>query len=375
MITSNATKLQDSHIAPFYVNRGRVNQARYAAAEFEAALKAKPLPDKCVVLDSTVQRVFRMRKGILTASRLINARLKTYIDPKGKRRKWVPVMVTLTYADSCEWAPDHISKYIHTVSEWGRRRGYKLPYVWVMELTKKGRAHYHVIFWIPVHLFIPKADVQGWWVHGSSNTVRARNPYGYLSKYASKALVHDDEGKRVEFPRGARIHGIGGVTADEAAIIAWWKLPKDLRRGDEGSCKWRRHKGGGWVCIEGDARGEIYVCNWGLSAINVKAKQVRLVEKSSREDWDAGATFGRDWASLVAATASANYAAGQAAGAAAVASIQTYRRSWIWQGGGPGFVHPTDVPMSEGLFPGDQQGLDRFVQLVFSTPDASQGQP
>lgn len=234
-----------------------------------------------VVLDSASQRVFRMRKGILTASRLINARLANNIDDKGRLVSWVPLMVTLTYKQGVNWSPDHVTNYLRTVRKWGIRRGFSFPYCWVMELQKNGTPHYHCIIWIPRKLKLPKSDIQGWWPHGSTNTVRANNPYGYLSKYASKAQgpKSTEGGYCHQFPRGARIHGIGGLTDKEAAIIAWWKLPKALRLGSEGSHIWRRASGGGWRCIEGDALGQFYDSGWGLSSINTEKKRVRLCEK------------------------------------------------------------------------------------------------
>jgi hypothetical protein len=255
-------------------------QARYTTAFAEKGL----LLDNAVIIDSTVQRIYRMRKGILTSSRLINQRLsKSSI-------RWVPVMVTLTYAPEVEWEARHITQFIKCVTMWGKRAGYKLPYAWVMELQKKGKPHYHCIIWIPRRLRLPKADTIGWWTHGTTNTVRANNPYGYLSKYVSKAMVKSEIEQSVKvtgkkeivptFPKGARIHGIGGLEKYEANIIAWWKLPKMLRLGDEGSHVWRRRLGGGWVCIAGESKGLVVESEWGLSAINVVNKRVRLVRKA-----------------------------------------------------------------------------------------------
>jgi len=283
MIVPNATELQAKKAA-IHIAASRQRQAEFTAAKFGVLPK-----DSSVVLATDLQRVFRMRKGILTASRLINARLADYRNAKGRQVHWVPVMVTLTYADNVAWQSEHISAYINCVQKWGMRQGYKFPYAWVMELTKKGKPHYHCIIWIPRRLQLPKADKRGWWPCGMTNTVRATNPYGYLSKYASKAHVVEEviidpaTGKEIikkhTFPKGARIHGIGGITGREAAIIAWWKLPKVLRLGDEGSHKWRRRLGGGWHCISGEAQGEIYESEWGLCGINAHDKRVRLVPK------------------------------------------------------------------------------------------------
>lgn len=212
-------------------------------------------------------RVFRMKKGVMTASRLINDRLKA------ASVRWVPVMVTLTYADADAWRPNHITQFINRVQMYAKRRGYTFPNVWVMELQKRGAPHYHVLFWIPARFRIPRADRQGWWSFGSTNTVRVRNAVGYVAKYASKF-----ESKDSAFPHGARIHGIGGIGELEKRIIAWWKLPKALRTGEEGSCAWRRAVGGGWVNVD---TGALIESEWGISA--VADKMVRLVKKPQQQ--------------------------------------------------------------------------------------------
>ena len=55
-------------------------------------------------------------------------------------------MVTLTYRDDVDWSPRQVSNYLKCVREWARRKGIFIHYVWVLELTKRGRPHYHVLF-------------------------------------------------------------------------------------------------------------------------------------------------------------------------------------------------------------------------------------
>jgi len=190
--------------------------------------------DSCV-LDTHLMRVFRLKKSVMTTARLVNDRLKA------EKIRWVPLMFTLTYKNVDDWRPDHISDFTNRVRKYAARRGYKFPIVWVMELQKRGAPHYHCLIWIPARLRLPHADRQGWWNFGTTNVVRVRNAVGYVAKYASKF-----ESKDCEFPKGARIHGVGGITKQEARIVNWWKLPKALRTGDEGSCRWTRSPGGGW---------------------------------------------------------------------------------------------------------------------------------
>lgn len=219
---------------------------------------------QCVHLDTRMARVFRLRKGVMTSARLINDRLSR------ESIRWRPLMVTLTYAPGVDWRPDHVTDFLRRVHMYGKRRGFKLPYVWVMELHKSGVPHYHVILWVPARWRLPQSDRRGWWPHGMTNTVRVRNAVGYVAKYASKLASKD-----AAFPKGARIHGIGGITGLERRIIAWWKLPKDLRTGEEGSVAWRRAKGGGWSCQD---TGEYRPPSWGLMAIASDHGIVALAE-------------------------------------------------------------------------------------------------
>lgn len=225
---------------------------------------------QAVRLDTQQGRLIRLKKGVMTTARLVNDRLSV------ASIRWRPVMVTLTYADADAWLPDHISAFINRVQMFAKRRGYKLPYVWVMELQKRGAPHYHVLFWIPARLYFPKADRRGWWSFGSTRIDRVKNAVGYVAKYASKLQSKDG----AEMPKGARIHGVGGITKHEARVVSWWKLPKDMRQGEEGSIIWRRKKGGGWFSPD---TGEIKESEWGLSAVCTEGKTVLLVKKPAVE--------------------------------------------------------------------------------------------
>lgn len=349
MITPNATALQVPQ--EIHKTASAERQARYTAAQ---SLKGLPV-DASVVLDSSIQRVYRMRKGILTSSRLINGRLAS------SKIRWVPVMVTLTYSASVSWEPKHISEFLNCVVKWGKRAGYKLPYAWVMELQKSGKPHYHVIIWIPRRLRLPRADSRGWWVHGSTNTVRATNPYGYLSKYASKAAKHEPG---QTFPKGARIHGIGGLEGDEAAIVAWWKLPKLLRLGAEGSHQWRRRPGGGWLCIVGEAAGQFVDSQWGLSAIDAVHKRVRLVEKP-KNGYQRPAI---DWGQLISADREYRYELERVQQADVCRRVELQEISPVWRvtySGGVASAHLTDAPIPAESFPIIDSSLARFWPTPF----------
>ena len=100
-------------------------------------------------------------------------------------------MVTLTYREDVEWSPRQVSGYLKCVREWARRKDIFIHYVWVLELTKRGRPHYHVLFWLPKGVSMPKADKQGWWKHGMTRSEWAHSPVGYLCKYTSKGIDFD----------------------------------------------------------------------------------------------------------------------------------------------------------------------------------------
>jgi len=338
-----------SAFAQLHKNLAFRRAAQYSAAE---SVKRIAPAEGSVVLQSAMQRIFRMRKGILTSSRLINARLVA-----DKSQRWVPLMVTLTYRPGCDWAPDHISAFVDRVQQYAKRKGQKIPYAWVMELTKKGVPHYHCIFWIPRKWRLPRSDARGWWKFGSTNTVRARNPYGYLAKYASKG-----GNEFAEFPKGARICGIGGLTLDEAAIVAWWKLPKVLRLGDPGSHRWQRMPGGGWVCVEGDAAGKTYVGEWGLSSVNCAAHLVRLVRKP---DVILPRVLPED---LVGQWRDAVYESGRRLAVAVCRRVEEDQACWnalasdAWGGA---WALPVLLPSREQLVLEDQPAIDRLAPLPF----------
>lgn len=198
-----------------------------------------------LVLFCQEARVRRAARGIRTSARLLSQRA-------GAVR---PVMVTLTYARSDGWVPGHLTEYVKRVREWARRQALRVwGYVWAAELQQRGAVHYHVLFWLPRRVTLPKSDKRGWWTHGSTRTERARNGPSYISKYASKL-----ESKGGEFPRGLRLHGAGGL--DNRAIVErrWWLMPKWVRDVTEPGSELRRASGGGYVSV---LTGEVFLSGW-----------------------------------------------------------------------------------------------------------------
>jgi len=127
--------------------------------------------------------------------------------------------VTLTYRGVDDWQPGHISRCIRAVRKWCKKRRVPFRYVWVAELQRRGAMHYHIAVWLPKRVQLPKFDKQGWWPHGMTQRVIAKNAVGYLMKYLSKISPFH------VFPKGARIHGYGGLTQQSRGICTWLNLP------------------------------------------------------------------------------------------------------------------------------------------------------
>jgi hypothetical protein len=199
-----------------------------------------------IPLDPSVSRYLRMRRRILTASRL-------HVEQVGH---WRAAMLTMTYRPGVTWDGRHVSDCLRNIRQWLIRRGVACRYVWVMELTKAGIPHYHAVVWLPLGIKLPKLDDAGWWPHGSTRMEWARHAVGYVSKYVSKG----QEG--IKLPSGARMYGVGGLTGDALAESRWWALPTWLRglvaRGDTV----RRAPpgtGGGWLHRD---TGELFQSPW-----------------------------------------------------------------------------------------------------------------
>ena len=197
------------------------------------------MADNCINIDRQMQRVTRLRKGVGIAAKSLHQ------SSRVTARK---VLVTLTYAgDNRNWQGDHISKYIDAVSKWHKRlTNKKLKYVWVAELQERGVIHYHCVFWLDKGVTMPKADKRGWWPHGMTKTEKANKPIGYLMSYVSKI-----ETKNVsQFPKGARIYGIGGLDKSGADAKRWVLWPSYLQGNAESGEPYRPAKGGGFTNVE-----------------------------------------------------------------------------------------------------------------------------
>lgn len=191
------------------------------------------LNPKTVEIDKEKARLTRMRRSITWASTLIQ-------DALGPLR-YRPAMLTLTYRDVQGSEACHVSELLNRIRGWLERRGRQLHYVWVAELQQRGALHYHVVIWLPKGLTLPKPDKQGWWPHGHTRIEWARNPIGYLIKYASKFDT------KHSLPKSTRLHGAGGFTATAKKIRRWLNLPTWLKRLAGVGSAFVRVKGSGLV--------------------------------------------------------------------------------------------------------------------------------
>lgn len=221
---------------------------------FEALPTAMQWAERCITIDRPQARVTRLRKAVgVGAKCLLNLG-----DGVGDNN----VMVTLTYrGTNADWRPRHISDYLRKVREWfkGRCPGQRLKYVWVGELQDgkrredgqgRGVIHYHAIFFLPPGVSMPQADRKGWWAHGFTNTEKGRAPVAYLMSYAKKADSKNVGG----FPRGARIHGVGGLCSVGAAIRRWALWPAYVQGNAAITDRFRPAPGGGY---RNDETGEL----------------------------------------------------------------------------------------------------------------------
>jgi hypothetical protein len=217
----------------------------------------------------TLRRAVKCRHRTLTRARLLDEA----VHRGGRRGRWL--MVTPTYRDDADWHAGDVRQLLRCIRDWYRHQGQALRYCWVMELTKRGRPHYHLLLWVPRHLHLPKADNRGWWRKGMTRTEVARNPVGYLAKYASKLPCYSPDTDLMHlYPKGCRISG--GSAFAEAAGAEWryWIAPAWARDGLAPGTDLRRAEGGGYVIV---ATGELRLSPWRYLGMSADGKYLRFV--------------------------------------------------------------------------------------------------
>lgn len=191
-----------------------------------------------IVVNRNKARLAKMKRKIYAAVAIHNN------SDDYAKHKLKSVFTTLTYASTKTWSSKHITAYIANARIWAKRKGFRLRYVWVLELTKLGVPHYHVLLWIPEHLTLPKPD-QSWWKQGMSKIETVRR-VGSIAGYLSKGSLEQFEANKP--PRGARLYGVGGFSANDKLVAAWVAAPQWVReRWPSPNYKPKKRKGGGWV--------------------------------------------------------------------------------------------------------------------------------
>lgn len=226
--------------------------------------------ESCLSLENTAEarthrRAARCGHRTITRARLLDEAVRK----GGFRGRWL--MITPTYRDGVAWEPTQWAGFWHRVRQWYRRNRVPLHYVWTMELTKRGRPHYHALVWVPRHLMLPTPDKRGWWPHGMTRTEVARNAVGYLAKYASKGLsACDGEGELYRFPPHARISGGSQLQAATAAEWRYWIAPRWARKRCEGVTDLRKVSGG-FLVVE---TGELLETPWRFVGVSPDGKRL-----------------------------------------------------------------------------------------------------
>lgn len=197
--------------------------------------KKRPLREK-LLINRDAQRVKRLRTSVGHVARLLHFDAHTERDAG----LWNKKFITLTYADADAWRPDHFSKFRKALWHWCRKNKVKCRYVWVAELQKRGALHYHVVVWLPKGKFLPEADTAGWWPHGMTNIKTAQSPISYIAKYASKTTAAE----AAVYPKGARMHGHGGLDPEGRRHVRYWMAPIWVREALSGRADIRKVVGG-----------------------------------------------------------------------------------------------------------------------------------
>lgn len=196
----------------------------------------KRFASKGIITDAQQRekRLRKMKQNVITSARLNVAEAQA----GGFRGSWA--MLTLTYRDDARWVANQVADLLTSIRNYCSRCGFRARYTWVLELTARGRPHYHVLVWLPKGRSLPKPDKQGWWRHGLTRIEWAKNAVGYLAKYASKGMDMD----MLRVPSGARLSGHGGLNKASKIELRWWKLPLWVKEVFSSICDVRRHPGG-----------------------------------------------------------------------------------------------------------------------------------
>ena len=220
------------------------------------------------------RRIRRMRRVVIAAAEAARDTMQA------SGQSFDTLLLTLTYRWDGQWAPEQIGFFMQQLLQRCRRQGVDVKYQWVLELTKRGRPHYHVLLWVPKGFRIPKQDAHGYWPHGMTNVVKARSAVGYLVKYATKGTT-----EMHQLPKGARLFGVGGCSAPERLRAHRAGLPMWLTTVAEVPSGARRCARVGWVCkATGAVFRSPFKVTWGRDSFGIVQVTIIKVEVSESED-------------------------------------------------------------------------------------------
>lgn len=133
-------------------------------------------------------------------------------------------LITLTYKKEVEEQKEHWSQAMQRFNKWYRGiHGEQAKLLWVRELHKSGRLHYHAV----VNGGYPgKWDKLGIWPHGMSQTKPGKGDCAsaYLLKYASKL-----SSKLTGNFKHWRLYGFVGLNQSERKNISYQLMPSWVR--------------------------------------------------------------------------------------------------------------------------------------------------
>jgi len=164
---------------PVNVVSGAVHAASAASGgQGEANAELDPYKTKGAKLREVLEidvyssRVRKLQKAVRNSAHILDS--AAHVDEQGVR--WRRLFVTLTYAEDGAWKPGHVGDFRRGVRDWFKRscQGTRMRMVWVMELTKRGRPHYHCMIWVRARDYFPNPHKAGWWPHGFAHVLSSK---------------------------------------------------------------------------------------------------------------------------------------------------------------------------------------------------------
>ena len=224
---------------------------------------------KWLKLDAKKIRLFKLRKKIfLWAGMFEQVEEHTGVSY---------VFQGVTYRVGEVWKSGDISNYLKAVRD-SVEDGGILGYAWVAELQERGEVHYHILWAIKPHVFLPYPDKSGLWSHGNSHVSRRMSckPY-YICKYTSKLE------QKTGLPKGAHLFGTYIRKGVLSFMEQWnfrmsnypvWLRAEIAKNNFDGTLP-KRVKGGGWLINEEE--GIIVYSPWMLEGMPALVREEDVI--------------------------------------------------------------------------------------------------